>query len=398
MNSNIQRRIVATMVLAAGLGMSAAAACPPEEGSPDPAQGSERNVLIRRSGDHMILAAQPSSRLQTRVYKVGEAESLYGLQPATGENVVRIMRVVKDGHDVRVEQHGDKVTAKIDGKDVPADAVTVKDGTIEVRDAEGKTVLKDEWPEIQTGKSVGRGHATTFTLPVVPPGITWTGPMDEDSTPKVMLGITMEGADDEIIEQLNLPKGDYAVIKTVPEGLPAAKAGLQPKDIIVSVDGKTPASAETIREVMKEKKPGDKLNIEVARKGSRVKVDIPLEAFDGTRFGAFGQTMGGNAKVWQKYSEEMQKHAQGLSGLAMDDAMRDRLKMAIPRGSSDGPMILMDRTTDNAAKLEERLDAMEAQLQRLEDLLKRLESRGEQTAPAPSGGGGTPKPFYAFGL
>lgn len=394
MNSNIQRRIVATMVLAAGLAMTAAAACPPEEGSPDPSQQIQHEVLIKRLGNHLaVLGAQPGSTLQTKVYKVGEAEALFGLQPETGANVVRIMRIVKDGHDVRVEQHGDKITAKIDGKDVPADAVTVKDGTIEVRDADGKTVLKDEWPEIETGTGVGRGHAGKFTMPVIPPGVTWTGPMDEDSTPKVMLGITMESADDEIIDQLNLPKGDYAMIKTVPEGLPAAKAGLQPKDIIVSVDGKTPASAETIREVMRGKKPGDKVNIEVARKGSRVKMDVALEAFDGERFGAFGQIMGGNSQVWQqKYSEEiakeMQKHAKELSGVA---------KLAIPRGQNREPMILMDGGQDTA-KLEDRLNAMEAQLQRLEDMLKRLESRGEQAPAVPAGGGGTPKPFYAFGL
>jgi hypothetical protein len=228
-----------------------------------------------------------------------------------------------------------------------------------------------------------------------------------------MMGITMDDADEELVEQLGLPEGDYAVIQTVPEGLPACNAGLQPKDLIVTVDGKSAAGSDAIREVMKTKKPGDTIGLEVIRKGSRVKVDVKLDPFDGKRFRAYGQTMspsvnedvwkayGDQMKVWgEKYGRDMEEKAKAMGGEFKNhvdiEALKDHLKLAIPRGSNGEPMIFVN-PGESGQKLEDRLNAMEAQLQRLEALLKRLESRTATPAPA-GGGGGTPTPWFAIGV
>ena len=412
-----QRQVVITLVVMAGLAGCAAEtaqACPPEESSALPAlQQMERDVLVlNRSGrvtpalriaqmgdganGAVTVLARADDRLgstlETRVYQPGEAMTLYGLK-TLDDGPTRVLRVKENGHDIRVEQHGEKITATIDGKEVPAGAVTIKDGTIEVRDAAGTTVLKEEWAPMGEAPSQWRSMPGMTTMPPVP-GITWPGE-SEAELPKVMLGITMDEADEDTIQQLGLPEGDYTVISTVPEGLPAAKAGLKARDIVVSVDGKTPASSDTIRDVMKAKKPGDKLNIEVARKGSRVKLDIPLEAFDRKRFPAISQTLSTqNPEVWRKYSKEMEQKAREMSSAAKNRADLDRLRMGVARGENE-PMIFMS-PGEGTAKLEERLRALEDQIKRLEEVLKRLESR---TNPAtPSGGGGSPTPSFVAGL
>jgi membrane-associated protease RseP (regulator of RpoE activity) len=208
----------------------------------------------------------------------------------------------------------------------------------------------------------------------------------------------MDQADEDAIAQLGLPEGEYAEIATVPQGLPACKAGLQPKDIIVSIDGKTPASAGTIRDVMKTKNPGDKVAIEVVRKGNRVKTEVPLEAFDGKKFKAYNQTMSQSSPQWQAWSDKMSKEMQERSK-GMSRALKDNEKyvIGVPRGQNGEPLILMDRMGADQKALEERLSTLESQLKRVEEMLKRLESRGEQNV-TPSGGGGTPKPMYAIGL
>ena len=434
-----QRQVVSMLVMLAGLAGCAAqqtaTACPPEEGgSPDPAQ-IERQIIVRTlpgvtlssqpeivqerwvrsepaSTNRLVaLARQPGSTLETRVYKPGEATSLYRLG-ATSDGVERVLRVKEDGRDIRVEQRGGKIKATINGKEVPADAVTVKGGTIEVRDADGKTVLTEEWPEIDVKvRTLGGTPALSGTRTL--PGVTWMQQPEE--LPQVMLGITMESADEDTVEQLGLPEGDYAIISSVPEGLPAAKAGVQPRDIVVSVDGKTPASSDAIREVMSQKKPGDVLKVEVARKGNRVKMDIPLEAFDSNRFRAYAQTMSQDSKVWEKYAKEMDEKAREMSRAFQSTVDAEKLHrdlLAIPRDGKNGPMIL---TTpgEGTLRLNERLSALEAQLQRLEAMLKRFEATSAvppvppvpPIAPVPpvppvppSGGGGSPAPWYAVGV
>ncbi|HZW05483.1 MAG TPA: PDZ domain-containing protein, partial [Phycisphaerales bacterium] len=316
-----------------------------------------------------------------------DAIALYG---GRGDGPQRVMRVKENGRDVRVEERDGKVTATINGKAVDAANVTVKDGTIEVRDASGATVLKEEWPEMDFKVRSLRNFpaiAPVPPVPPVPPGVTWPGVMEVE-TPKVMLGITMDNADDELVEQLGLPEGEYAVIQTVPEGLPAAKAGLQPKDIIVSVDGKPAAGTEGIRDVMKDKAPGDKVALEVARQGSRVKLDVTLEAFDSKKFPAYAPTMA------QALAEKFGKDDNFTKRLDME-ALKDRgvVGRVLRGGGGVGDPVIFMNPGEGTAKLQERLEAMESQLKRLEEMLKRLESRS--TAPTPSGGPGNPTPCYA---
>ncbi len=424
------RQSVLTLLLVAGMAGCAstqsARACPPEEGTaPTQEQQLEREVtlrmppgarvnqrlIVRTDGhDGQALAAMvPGEHLF--VARSGQPQVARAHVVAIGDDgPQRVLRVKEDGRDIRVEQRGDKVTATINGKAVPADAVTVKNGKVQVRDAGGKTVLNEEWPEIDVTTRVFRGAPAVAGVPMppVPPGITWSG--GDEETPRVMMGITMDDADAGLVEQLGLPEGDYAVIQSVPEGLPAAKAGLQPKDIIVSIDGQSAAGTDGIRNAIAHKQPGDTLSVEVIRKGERVKTDVKLEAFDGKRFKAYGQTMLGQGQsedVWRLYGDRMKEYGKEMEERAKEfggdlknkldiERLQDHLKLAIPRGNNGEPMILMS-PGEGGAKLEERLSAMEAQMKRLEELLKRLESR--TASPAPAGGGsGNPTPWFANSL
>lgn len=434
-----QRQLVMAIVAAAGAAGLALACCPPEEGTPVPAQETElSNDVIIRSAPGMTITRrvttfpahargaeanylielndQPGSTLETRVYKPGEAMSRFNMRFA-GDGPVRFLRVKENGHDISVEQRGEKITAKIDGKDAPQSAVTVKNGTIEVRDEKGNTLLKEPWPDLEPADAITvPGVPTIVPMPTVP-GVTWTGP-DGEEAPKVMLGITMNTADEDVVQQLGLPDGEYAVIESVPEGLPAAKAGLQPKDIIVSIDGQHADGPGAIREIMKDKKPGDTLAVEVVRKGARVKTNVSLEAFDGRRFKAYGQAMTlPQADGWeQKYGEQMKRLSQDLqermksAGDAKGRLDTERLHnqmIAIARGNGE-PMLLAT-TGEAQAKLEERLAKLESQLARLEDVLRRIEDKtgapiAPPTPPSPpappsgGGGGGAPKPYFAMGI
>lgn len=84
------------------------------------------------------------------------------------------------------------------------------------------------------------------------------------------LGATLETPSDTVANQLNLPAGQGLVVKTVPANSAAAKAGLQPNDILLELGGKTisrnPAEFDKAVEPIKPETPVEAV---VLRKGEK---------------------------------------------------------------------------------------------------------------------------------
>lgn len=87
------------------------------------------------------------------------------------------------------------------------------------------------------------------------------------------LGATLEMPSDAVANQLNLPQGQGIVVRNVPANSPAAKAGLQPNDILLELGGKTisrnPAEFDKTLEQIKPDAPVDAV---VLRKGEKTTV------------------------------------------------------------------------------------------------------------------------------
>ena len=69
---------------------------------------------------------------------------------------------------------------------------------------------------------------------------------------------------------------DDLVITDVYEGSPAEKAGLEPDDVIVRIDGEKVKQRKDLAEVLGSLKPGDKVEIEVRRKKDIEAMDVKL--------------------------------------------------------------------------------------------------------------------------
>jgi C-terminal processing protease CtpA/Prc len=87
------------------------------------------------------------------------------------------------------------------------------------------------------------------------------------------LGATLESPSDAVATQLNLPQGQGIVIRNVPANSAAAKAGLQPNDILLELGGKSisriPADFDKAVEQIKPETPVDAV---VLRKGEKMTV------------------------------------------------------------------------------------------------------------------------------
>jgi S1-C subfamily serine protease len=79
------------------------------------------------------------------------------------------------------------------------------------------------------------------------------------------LGINPAELSPEIAERFNLPVREGVIVRTVDPQAPAGRAGLQPGDIIVSLDGAPTATASELLRILRERKPGDTIRLGVVR-------------------------------------------------------------------------------------------------------------------------------------
>ncbi|KNF07594.1 serine protease Do-like HtrA [Gottschalkia purinilytica] len=75
---------------------------------------------------------------------------------------------------------------------------------------------------------------------------------------------------------VNIDKGSY-ILQIVPNS-PAAKSGLQPGDVVVSIDDKKIESQRGLKKLLYSYKPGDKVKIGIVRNGKKIEKNLTLEA------------------------------------------------------------------------------------------------------------------------
>jgi S1-C subfamily serine protease len=155
-------------------------------------------------------------------------------------------------------------------------------------DAQGKVIGVNS--QIETGGSGGGNVGIGFAVPIdtakeVIPQLRRGG-----SVQRAYLGVTTRTIDAGL-DELNLASADGALVETVEPGGPADRAGLRGGgeeqlfggdtvrlggDIIKSIDGTKVRDSDDVSEVVAEKRPGDRVSLEILRAGTRRSVAITL--------------------------------------------------------------------------------------------------------------------------
>ena len=89
------------------------------------------------------------------------------------------------------------------------------------------------------------------------------------------IGIVPEDVPDEQAQQLGLARGGV-VIANLYRGSPALAVGLQPGDIVMSIDGVPARTSQEALVRIAQSKPGGKLKLEVIRGTQTAKVEVPV--------------------------------------------------------------------------------------------------------------------------
>src|SRR5829696_2178230 len=84
---------------------------------------------------------------------------------------------------------------------------------------------------------------------------------------RVAMGVSVQNATANDAEYVGLPDIRGVLVQDFSEGSPARKAGLESGDIIVAIDGRPVEYVGQLQQQIAFRKPGDKVKVEVARKG-----------------------------------------------------------------------------------------------------------------------------------
>ena len=115
------------------------------------------------------------------------------------------------------------------------------------------------------------------------------------------LGITIQSLDQSLAESFGMKRPSGALVSSVENDSPAAKAGLEPGDVILSVNGKEISSSSELPPVIADITPGQSAKLQIWRKGSQRDIEVKV----------------GNQKEEQLAAKESKEAATGKLGLAV---------------------------------------------------------------------------------
>jgi S1-C subfamily serine protease len=91
-----------------------------------------------------------------------------------------------------------------------------------------------------------------------------------------MLGVTIQSIDADLASSLNLPAARGAIVTSVTDGGPAARAGIKRGDVITAIDRQPVIDNNSLRNIVASKSPGSNVEVTAVRNGGNEKFQVAL--------------------------------------------------------------------------------------------------------------------------
>ncbi|MBI3900866.1 MAG: Do family serine endopeptidase [Chlamydiia bacterium] len=104
--------------------------------------------------------------------------------------------------------------------------------------------------------------------------------LDQGSVKRGYLGIVLQPLDKDLAEALDLDNQEGALISDVMKGSAASKAGLQPGDVILQLNGKPVKNVSKLRTEIGMSQPGSEITLHILRNNQHLTVKAQLDSFE----------------------------------------------------------------------------------------------------------------------
>jgi Do/DeqQ family serine protease len=127
-----------------------------------------------------------------------------------------------------------------------------------------------------TGGSVGIG----FAIPINMARLAMEQIIEFGEVRRGRLGVVIQDITPDLVKGLRLESLDGAFVAEVVPGSPAETAGLEPGDVILSVDGEEVRTAAELRNEIGLKRIGEEVELEILRRGKKRRVILAIGPID----------------------------------------------------------------------------------------------------------------------
>ncbi len=125
-------------------------------------------------------------------------------------------------------------------------------------------------PPVQRAVAIGFAIPSPTVVDVV------TQLLEEGEVSHAFLGVRPAPLTPQLAEEFGIDAEAGVVVLNVVESSGAEKAGLRPGDVLVSADGEPLRTVEDLFETLRDRDPGDRIELEVLRDGERQTIEVEL--------------------------------------------------------------------------------------------------------------------------
>jgi hypothetical protein len=204
------------------------------------------------------------------------------VQPGQGGGSFTITNSwTENGNSYSVTNNNGNISVKVNGEKLPADRWRDKDGKLEILNKDGDVEATTDMPSMDNGgiklrwggqgrgwQEQERGNARRRLNEMMVPPVPAVPAVPSAPRPPVMLGINMSVVDEGV------------QVDRVIDDLPAHKAGVREGDIITKVGDSVVEDSGDIVAALRDRKPGEKLDIVVLRDGKQRALTADLVAYN----------------------------------------------------------------------------------------------------------------------
>jgi serine protease Do len=149
------------------------------------------------------------------------------------------------------------------------------------------------------------------------------------------IGVVIQGVNQALADSFGLPRPAGALVSQVEKGSPADKAGIEPGDVIVKVDGKEVNDSSELPAEIAAMKPGSTAHVQVVRKGTTKDLEVTIGTLKEPKVAS---NTGGQAEKGQlglavrPLSPDEQQQAGVQGGLVVEDVAGPAARAGIQPG------------------------------------------------------------------